>query len=320
MAWSPQLGMRVFDPREGAQIGLQAGQAFARSYGAAQDRQLDERKLQMMEAEVAEKARLNLRRQIGLQAMTEETQELIAAKVDPDTARKNAFLKYAPMIYGNSDQGLAVLQRIEASEEANNIRRMGQIELDARIRDLQEARNEIAGKNQEINLLRITQGASDKAEQRRLEEERELGREKRATEREVGIEKRAEEREGRLEKQFNRQLMLRANADPALKKIDDQLAESRKKLASVIQNPRILHPFTTEESVKKGIAELEKARVARLQELGLDPEIVPSASTGGEQSQQGANVRLGTIVEQGGKRYRYQGGDTKDPASWVEVK
>lgn len=33
-----------------------------------------------------------------------------------------------------------------------------------------------------------------------------------------------------------------------------------------------------------------------------------------------ANLRLGTVIMQGGKKYIYQGGDTKDPSSYVEAR
>lgn len=302
MPFSEELGMQVYDPREGQAVGARMGAAFSSGFENAKDRALDERRLKVAEDEVARKAASTFRRQLGLKQWQEDTQALIESGVEPDLARKNAFFQAAPLLFGETDQGLAILQRMEASEEAQEVRRRGQDMLDDRIRDLQATRNQLTGTQQEINLLKTT-----------LEAERESGRNRRMDEAETGRDRRADA-----------SLRLRASSDEKLQEIDNELADRRKKLASVIQSPR-LNPFSKEKDVRAAITELEKARTARLAELGIGSKTAPATEPTAATSEpkpdaQGAELRLGTVVEQGGKRYRYQGGPVNDSASYVEVK
>lgn len=143
--------------------------------------------------------------------------------------------------------------------------------------------------------------------------------EQRKTE-EAGRGKRFEEAEKGKEERSRAERLLKAQKDPRLTKIETDLGEVERSLADVTAYPR---PWKSKPAnLEKAIKLLKTQRDERLKELGLEPGT--SVTTGGETPvaapKQGQAVRLGTLVEQGGKRYRYQGGDVNDPQSWVEVK
>lgn len=143
--------------------------------------------------------------------------------------------------------------------------------------------------------------------------------EQRKTE-EAGRGKRFEEGEKGKQERSRAELLLKAQKDPKLIQIKKDLTEVERSLADATAYPRFWK--SKPENLKKGVQQLKAQRDERLKELGLEPGT--SVTTGGETpvaaSKQGQAVRLGTLVEQGGKRYRYQGGDVNDPQSWVEVK
>lgn len=91
---------------------------------------------------------------------------------------------------------------------------------------------------------------------------------------------------------------------------------------SIVQLDKQLGDIT----LKSKWPELEKKRGELIKQLhdfkvsgsGLSNNTADITKPG--KTQNGEVPRLGSIVEQGGKRYRYQGGDVNDPGSYIEVK
>lgn len=170
---------------------------------------------------------------------------------------------------------------------------------------------------------------SEAGRQKRFEEG-EAGRQKRFQEGEKGKESRQGEAEkGKDERETQRLLSidktlidLRKRREDLQKKLDARAVgpSPMEKLAGSVPGASKLGIGTEafDKQTKKMEDDLEKldTRIAeseaKIRGKSSQPTI-PKATTG-------QSVRLGTLVEQEGKRYRYQGGDVNDPASWVEVK
>lgn len=118
----------------------------------------ERKRLDLAEEEVKQKGVVMLRKQIGLAKMKSDAERLKAQGMDEGTARKNALLDNADLIFADSPQAFASILN---SEEAADIRRRGQDLLDAqKAATLQErtAHNqslvELSGVRNENALLR----------------------------------------------------------------------------------------------------------------------------------------------------------------------
>ncbi len=317
MPFSSELGMHVYDPREALQSAAPAAAAGAAAFRQARELQLDERKMKALEADVAEKAKVTLHRQMGLSKMKADADEMIYNDIPQDVAMKTAFLNNSPDLFYGSDP--AHLGNILNSEEANQIRDQFHQMTDQRIRDIKSLQDKhfsddldrkrekaesdalAKSKDQEINLMKITQGAADKEAQRDSERARETGRNERA----------------RADRMF------KAQKDPDLVSINASLASAHTALQDKMANPK-WHWLTDEKGLRSKIADLESQQEKRLSELGLS-DTSSAAKPASKESptdtaKQGSELRLGTVIEQGGKFYRYQGVDPKGQAIYVEVK
>lgn len=121
MAYSPELGMRVFDPREGAQIGLAAGRAFADAYQSAQDRELRERQLAGIEAENRRKAALLNLQQMGLAELRDE--------VSRGTPFEEALFKAGPKLFADKPEAIVSAIENRAKAEATKTYRESLLKL-----------------------------------------------------------------------------------------------------------------------------------------------------------------------------------------------
>lgn len=325
MPYDPELGMRVYDPREGAQQGLQIGNAFNQAFQSAQNRKLSERQIALAEQEAKDKAGSLLRRQIGLKQMQDDVQQLTATGVDPMVARKTALVNNAHLIFADHPDAI---QRLVTSEEANDVRAQA---------------TKMLNDYREQNLLRMRQHDEALAEHRAaLDDERtrhNMTAEQLMAERNLNTINQAQNNLLKIQldtqsKQADRALkasegaanrLLKATKDTTLQKIDADLVKKHQELQDKLTSPR-WHWMTDREGLTAAIADLESQRAKRMKELGISeeqPEAKPEPTetpTAKPAPKQGQPMRLGTMIEQDGKKYRYQGGDVNDPASYVEVK
>lgn len=79
----------------------------------------EQRRLKLIEDQVQAKATSMLRKQIGVQRMQQQAKEAVANGVDEPTARKNALLNNAALLFGDNPEALV---RIQNNEEATAIR------------------------------------------------------------------------------------------------------------------------------------------------------------------------------------------------------
>lgn len=169
MPFSEELGMRVYDPQEGARMGLAQAQLFAQ--GMSQG--LQARELKMRENEVAAKAKQQLHRQIGLDAFQKDAATIAASEesrlresgMDPaqaaatakEHAMKTSFFKWSPLILEGVEQGGAIVERLIAAEERAQQKR----DSDSRMYELRkqiadQATEREAGRR-EMDLMKLTQ-------------------------------------------------------------------------------------------------------------------------------------------------------------------
>lgn len=79
----------------------------------------ERQRLKLIEDQVQSKATSMLRKQIGVQRMQQQAKEAVANGVDEPTARKNALLNNAELLFGDNPEALA---RLQSNEEATAIR------------------------------------------------------------------------------------------------------------------------------------------------------------------------------------------------------
>lgn len=351
MPYVPELGMRVFDPREAAQEGMQAGQMFAQAYQGAQNRalnarglDLDERKLKMLEEETHRKAQQQLHRQVGMASFQADTQALIQAGHDENEARKTAFMKWSPLIFEGIDRGGEMVDKLMQADEIAAYKRERDTQMYDLRRMMYENKDQLASLTGQLNLYKtyatIQEQAAAGAERQRHNQET----------------------EGLTRQQHLFTQLQNANKDEGLKQVNFKLGKAQAELAGLAGPQR--HWYGTKMDQKeidaakaetqKKIDALLSQRAEHLKRYGLTPEqfdqggdtSTPAArpglnlgsDPGGEinlqprqqaapaqeapqmPAQKGSDVKLGTLVHQGGKAWRYQGGDVNDPKSWIEEK
>lgn len=132
MPFSNELGMRIYDPREGEQAGLQMGQMFAQAFQNAQNRSLrqqemgmDQQKLDMLKKEFAANAKATQMQQLGMKELQD--------KLDSGMDFKKALFESAPKLYYGKPQELAVILHQERADAATEAFRQKQLDQGERI-------------------------------------------------------------------------------------------------------------------------------------------------------------------------------------------
>lgn len=271
MPYSQELGMRVYDPEEGARIGLGIGDAFTQSMQNAQRRQLSEREIalqerqqQRLEDEAARQARYMVRRQRGLQNMAYDYQDLLKVGATPDVAQRMSMIQNLPDIMeGATPQAIEGVLR---SDEANQVRLMTQQLLNERLQKTLDLRERLASDQIQARRdivkeqIQSKEGLAEKAgEQKQLDRE---------------------SREDIATKQIQSRARIAAQKDPLLQKINQSLADAQAQLADVTANP---HWWKASKlNVQRSVDELKKQRAERLKELGVEGDIALPEERAGE--------------------------------------
>lgn len=320
MPFSEELGMRVYDPREGQQYGINLAQLANQTRRTA----LDERQIQMQEEQVALKAKQQFRRQMGMQAWQEEAQRLVnEGGLDPQNAQKQAFFKYFPMMTEGLDSAPQLLERFtQADAEAQRKREHDSLLFELRQQQALNAADTLdlrrsLGQERENRLREKSDWERmDKEQQRRLQEAQETGRNARA---EAALKLKE------MDQELKRQKALASDLD--LQRIDANLKDAQDLLAKKKSSPW-LHPWTNAAGLEASIKDLEKQRRDRLNELGVGTTTEPSKPRTpraevreGEPKQEGEPAGLQLIV---GHQYKdaqgtirtYKGKDTSGKDIW----
>lgn len=282
MPYSPELGMRVYDPREASQEGAQAGALFAQSMQAAQNRalqgrslDLDERKMRMMEDEVAQKAKVTLRRQIGMQQMQSRAAEL-AQHMPQELATKQAFLENMPLIYGDTHP--EEIGKVVMSEEAHSVKQEAQRQLNLRASEALDLKAQIANQSAELtgnkNQIQLQNSIiRQNQEERQLAETHEFHQANATNQQEMRDLRKdtlAEtERKNRADE------IQKLRTDPVYAEVNDAL-ETQNKLLTALNAGSRWHPFTKKADVESSIKALEAQKLKILKEHHLVDEDQPA--------------------------------------------
>lgn len=322
MPYVPELGMRVRDPREAAQEGAQAGQMFAQAFRDARNLDLDERKLKMMEADTAAKAKALQLRQIGL--------DELKASVEAGQPFEDAFFNASPKLFFDKPEVIGSIIQNQAARKA----RESYQETLTKGRDaalLEKKRHDMAMESksnespelrrarEEADLLsKVAPGVIDPAKKDAMV----LGAFQKESNLKAARESRLEDAEKRKSQTLDAATRMEINAIGArIKKLQEAHDSIESETSGVGPRPNQIKRMKLNAEIA-GLK--EQARVlangvkpADTTTEAAAPASEPSAAPSGEQ---GSKLRLGTVVEQGGKKFRYQGGDVGDPSSYVEVK
>lgn len=378
MPYSSELGMRVYDPQEGERYGLQVGQMAARAFEEAKNRQLDQRKLQMLEQANRAKASQLMMETAGFA----ELQDM----VNGGTPFEEAFFKAAPKLFAGNPQGLGRVMQGMARDKATETYRNIMVQ---KAREAAEANQEIRRLAAERSLAASLKPPAKAASLQEAEQIRDLNSKLRESQKRLSGWRPPMEitpeviKERELQQQYQDEIQaLKARREPRepTQLARDRFALDREKFAETQKQHAIMREFKIDQNkqlaewrtqladAKNALAkikatspshmpwgdhadDLKKKQEATEKEISdlqkqISDRIKELRSTGGETSDtttaeppqpgdesgdfserqqptasnQAAQVKLGALVEQDGKRYRYQGGDVNDPASWVEVK
>lgn len=124
----------------------------------------ERRKMQMLEQQVAEKSVSTLRRQIGMRRMQAEAQAAQANGVDPVTARQNALINNAHLLFADNPEQVS---SIVNHQEANQVRERANLQLDQH-RRMQDLLREEANKMKADQLALQAKHNAELDEVRRL--------------------------------------------------------------------------------------------------------------------------------------------------------
>lgn len=80
--------------------------------------QIEDRRMRLMEQEVAQKSVSMMRKGVGLAKMKAETERLTKAGMDPETARRNAFLNNADLLFSDNPEAIGRIMDNSAAQEA----------------------------------------------------------------------------------------------------------------------------------------------------------------------------------------------------------
>lgn len=346
MPYSQELGMRVYDPEEGAQIGAGIGDAFGRAMLAAQQRKLSEREIALqerqqlrLEDEAARQARYMVRRQRGLQNMAYDYQDLLKVGATPEVAHRMATIQNLPdLLEGASPQAI---ESVLNSDQAANIKELTNQFLRDKLErtlDLQErlgfGRIE-AHKDIVKEQIQSKEGLAEKAG-----EQKQLDRESR---------ERIADKKDTFESKIDTLSKLQIAADAAMNSGDEALyketkakldaaraltpggkamGESAEPVVKDINGVKIayvpgsknIHIIPNEPSKKaflsKSIPLLIRDGIKpedAVDKLGKAFDLMNPGGTAAPAATPSPTVKVGTIVKQNGKRYRFDG------AKYVEI-
>lgn len=322
MPFNSELGMRTFDPLAAYESGQPAAHVAAVAFERGQSQ--------------ADKARQILKRNMAVEAMKIRAAELYShmeqTPENQNLAQRQAFLEYAPGVYGE-EHGLAEgINQLLRSDEANMVRERASEALQKSHENTLDLRRQIFTGNQEL-----------KQAQQQIDLLKETGRDIRATEREQRLQEKSDwermdkEQQRRLDEERERGRNIRSDADRALKEKDLEL-KKQKALANDLDLQRIdanlkdaqdllakkrtspwLHPWTDAKGLESSIKDLEKQRRDRLNELGAGvsketPKSEPSKKAPpipADQLKVGAKYRLDN-----GRIGTYKGGDPESESSY----
>lgn len=115
----------------------------------------ERRRLKLIEDQVQSKATSMLRKQIGVQRMQQQAKEAVANGVDEPTARKNALLNNAELLFGDNPEAIV---RLQNNEEATAIRERTLVQTQAwhqqQLAQQQRRLDETSAHNSAIESLR----------------------------------------------------------------------------------------------------------------------------------------------------------------------
>lgn len=303
----------------------------------------EQQRIDMAKQAAQERAAMMMQRYIGSQRAQRDAQAAIANGVDPITARQNALLNNAHLLFADNPEAVSNMVN---HQEANAIRDRAQLQLNQHreIQDLlkaklneqaQERLDETVKHNAETEDLKRQQldNSALTADLRRQMDEKDLELKK--------------QREQRLGKQAVASQNLRLDTilqtDKEYQDLQAALSKANNHLASVKARKGSKIPLygTTKEDesaaqkaaddAQAALTNFRKSKAAR---YGLDevpsedeaptPKAAPAAPAAepkptAKPSGLPKELKLGTIIKQNGKRYSYIGGDTNDPDSWAEV-
>lgn len=293
---------------------------------------MQERSMKLAEEQVAIKGVSLLRKQIGLARMQDQARRLTANGVDELTARKQALLENAQLIFTDEPEAYA---RLMQQEEVNDIRQRTNDILQQKADELNDYRLRSLEEKEETRIARQAKDEAD-LEIKMLREER-LGEQgdrgldirqqnadtarARADERarhNREIEQVTRDREIRLSKPAaDRVARMPLPEQMKLRDLYAQLKEVRKEIAGADGDDYAelqLRRARIEREIRAFAGDFEPTRkVERVQsdETGSDDDAEPA--------QAAPKVVKGQIVRQGGKRYRFEGGDPSDPKNYTEL-
>ena len=131
--------------------------------------QTEDRRMRLLEQEAAQKSVSMLRKSVGLAKMKAETERLTKAGMDPETARRNAFLNNSDLLFTDNPEAIgrimnteaAINARQQAAEQMNryrenllNLRSEAEKRLTERDRELADFRSNKLASDEEKAILR----------------------------------------------------------------------------------------------------------------------------------------------------------------------
>lgn len=340
MPYSQELGMRVYDPEEGAQIGAGIGEAFNRAMLAAQQRKLSEREIQLQELQqrrlekaAAEQATYMVRRQQGMEKVQQRYKQLVDSGIPDFLASRQSFMEnLGDVLAGAKPDEIA---SIEKSDTGAYIREAIAKMADVRQREASQLKKDMFEKGLEQKKSLTEKGFNLKIQLADKEsEEKQLDRESR---------ERIADKKDTFESKIETLSKLQIAADAAMDSGDEALyketkakldaaraltpggramGESAEPVVKDINGVKIayvpgsknIHIIPNEPSKKaflsKSIPLLIRDGIKpedAVDKLGKAFDLMNRGGTAAPAATPSPAVKVGTIVKQNGKRYRFDG-------------
>lgn len=313
--------------------------------------------------EAARKSVGFIKRSIGMRRMQAEAQQAVANGVDPVTAKQNALINNAELLFwdnptavgsivnhaeANSIRDRANLQISQARDTANLLKEKlleNQRERNQQMADQAKAKLEETAKHnaalEEARLGRLEEAG------RALDIKKQLGEEsnRRMEAENEARDLRFKENQNRLKQQGDTESRLKIETmlqkDPIYTGLAEKVTSAQEAVDSAKKRLGSKIPLygTTQSDVDAAETALDnvktelngyRAKVGKKFNVDMseEDELVkpPKATTPTAQAPKASpatnppkDLREGAIIKQGGKRYRYIGGDTKDPDSYALI-
>lgn len=295
----------------------------------------EERQIRLLENQAQQKAGVMLRRYIGMRRADSEAKQAVANGVDPLTARQNALLNNASLIFSDNPQAVSNMLN---HEEVNQIRERAQLQMD-QYREGLLTNRELALKQQQERDAQLAEHRQSLLDARNREIDlRGQIAEQKAAKQDITPEIRVLTNPESGEKLSV--VRTGPNTWQTTERKPGQVGDLDKlKISSLYSEKRDVNrdlaklgsptPKDTEETINARTAlvnrksqiqkQIDKLSGTRIGTPKTSEQPAPVPTPTADQLKAPANLRLGTIVQQGGKKYRYIGGDTNDPNSYAEV-